>query len=244
MKIIGIIPARFKSSRLPGKPLADIHGKPMVWHVYHQAIKAKMLDEVYIATDDKRIKEVCDDFNMKVLMTSDAHKTGSDRLSECVSKISADFFVNIQGDEPMVDPSAIDAVTKAIVSEKDEKIVASGAFAPIDDPSDIIDSNVVKVIISNSGKALAYSRSPIPYPKDDKAHYYKQLGLYAFKKSGLRVFIDNTPASLEKIEGVELFRLLENDCHIKMVEVYHKAISVDTSRDLDRVRILMEKSNY
>jgi 3-deoxy-manno-octulosonate cytidylyltransferase (CMP-KDO synthetase) len=88
MKIIGIIPARFKSSRLPGKPLADIHGKPMVWHVYHQAIKAKMLDEVYIATDDKRIKEVCDDFNMKVLMTSDAHKTGSDRLSECVSKIS------------------------------------------------------------------------------------------------------------------------------------------------------------
>jgi 3-deoxy-manno-octulosonate cytidylyltransferase (CMP-KDO synthetase) len=244
VKVIGIIPARYKSSRFPGKPIADIHGKPMIWHVYQRAKKAKLLDEIYVATDDQRIKEVCDSFNMQVIMTSDTHTTGSDRLSECASRINADFYVNIQGDEPMIDSNSIDSVAQEILIEENENIVASGAFMPINDPSDIIDSNVVKVIISNSGVAISYSRSPIPYPKDGKAHYYKQLGLYAFKKEGLDIFANNTPSSLESTEGVELFRLLENDKHTKMVEIFHKTISVDTPRDLERVRLLMATSKY
>ena len=244
MKIIGIIPARFNSSRLPGKPLADIHGKPMIWHVYQQAMKSELLNELYVATDDERIKEACHGFGMKVIMTSDKHRTGSDRLSECASKVDADFYVNIQGDEPMIDPAAIDMVAKEIIAGHDESIVSSGAYMLIDDPSDIIDSNVVKVIISKSGLALAYSRSPIPYPKDGRAKYYKQLGLYAFTKNGLKAFSDNTPSRLESTEGVELFRLLENNFCTKMVEVLHTSVSVDTARDLIRVRLLMKASKY
>ena len=133
MKIIGIIPARYKSTRLPGKPLADILGKPMIWHVYHQAIKSKLLDKVYVATDDDRIEEVCNSFDIEVIMTSDAHKTGTDRLSECSLKIDADIYVNIQGDEPMIHPDAIDSVIQVILKEKNEKVLSIGAFELIDD---------------------------------------------------------------------------------------------------------------
>jgi len=239
MKIVGIIPARYKSTRFPGKPLADICGKPMIWHVYQRAIKAKLLDEVYIATDDKRIQDACSQMGLNVIFTLDSHLTGTDRVAECATIVEADYYINIQGDEPMIDPKSIDIVAQAIMSEKNKLVMAVNAFSLMHKKDEINDKNVVKVVMRSSNLALFYSRLPIPRPKIGEPRHYKQLGLYAFKKEGLRIFSSNSIHSLEDSEGVEMLRFLENNYDVRMIEVHDDSISVDTKEDLSRVVDLM-----
>ena len=236
MKIIGVIPCRYKSSRFPGKSLALINGKPMMWHVYQRALESNVLDEVYIATDDERIVKVANEHNLKTVMTSDKHETGTDRVAEVASQIQADYYINIQGDEPFIEPEAIKLVAQAIIDCDNPLVQAANAYTSIQDTSDVVDTNTVKVVMDVNQRALAYSRQPIPYPKANTAKYSKQLGLYAFKQSGLQVFSENLPASLEKVEGVEMYRLLEHGYSIQMVKTNDVSISVDTPSDLKRVQ--------
>jgi 3-deoxy-manno-octulosonate cytidylyltransferase (CMP-KDO synthetase) len=239
MKIVGVIPCRYGSTRFPGKPLALINDMPMMWHVYQRCIESSCLDEIYIATEDERIKSMAEELSLRVIMTSDDHCTGTDRVAEVSQKIESDFYVNIQGDEPLLDPRAIELVVKGIVDCDDALVQASNAYAPLSNPSDVIDVNVVKVITDINDIALAYSRSPIPYPKSDEVKYLRQLGLYAFKKSGLQVFSEKNPRTLEKAEGVEMYRLLEQGYKIKMIETMDDSVSVDTVEDLVRVQGMM-----
>ena len=236
MKIIGVIPCRYQSSRFPGKSLALINGKPMMWHVYQRALESNVLDEVYIATDDERIVKVANEHNLKTVMTSDKHETGTDRVAEVASQIQADYYINIQGDEPFIEPEAIKLVAQAIIDCDNPLVQAANAYTSIQDTSDVVDTNTVKVVMDVNQRALAYSRQPIPYPKANTAKYSKLLGLYAFKQSGLQVFSENLPASLEKVEGVEMYRLLEHGYSIQMVKTNDVSISVDTPSDLKRVQ--------
>ena len=236
MKIIGVIPCRYQSSRFPGKSLAFINGKPMMWHVYQRALESNVLDEVYIATDDERIVKVANEHNLKTVMTSNKHETGTDRVAEVASQIQADYYINIQGAEPFIEPEAIKLVAQAIIDCDNPLVQAANAYTSMQDISDVVDTNTVKVIMDVNQRALAYSRQPIPYPKANTAKYSKQLGLYAFKQSGLQVFSENLPASLEKVEGVEMYRLLEHGYSIQMVKTNDVSISVDTPSDLKRVQ--------
>ena len=236
MKIIGVIPCRYQSSRFPGKSLALINSKPMMWHVYQRALESNILDEVYIATDDQRIVKVANEHNLKTVMTSNKHETGTDRVAEVASQIQADYYINIQGDEPFIEPEAIKLVAQAIIDCDNPLVQAANAYTSMQDISDVVDTNTVKVIMDVNQRALAYSRQPIPYPKANTAKYSKQLGLYAFKQSGLQVFSENLPASLEKVEGVEMYRLLEHGYSIQMVKTNDVSISVDTPSDLKRVQ--------
>ncbi len=239
MKSIGIIPCRYGSQRFPGKPLADLQGKPMMWHVYQQAQKCPLLQEIYVATDDARIEEACKGLDMKVLMTGDEHFTGTDRTAECAEQIDADIYVNIQGDEPLIEPSAITAVTQTLIDCHDPAVMASNAYVPFGNTADVIDNNNVKVVLSAQSRALFYSRLPIPYPKGGPTVYLRQLGLYAFRKSGLQLFAEHSPGPIERAEGVEMLRFLEYGYDVQMVEVDDDSIPVDTEADLERVRNMM-----
>lgn len=240
MKTVCIIPCRYNSTRFPGKPLADIGGKPMMWHVYQKASTVGLLDEVYIATDDERIESVCHDYNMNCLRTRDVHETGTDRLTECAEKVVADIYVNVQGDEPMIDPCAIEAVTRTMQDCQDHRVMATNAFVPIEVPSDAVNTNAVKVLMTTEGMAMAYSRMAIPYPRGAEAFYRRQLGLYAFRRSGLQLFSELHPGPVELCENVEMLRLVEHGHSILMVQVDHCSIPVDTESDLDRVRQLFK----
>ncbi len=240
MKITGIIPCRYGAYRFPGKALADIHGKPMMWHVYQQALKAESLDDVFIATDDERIAAVCAELGLQSVMTRSDHATGTDRLAECATLIDCDIYVNVQGDEPMIAPQAIDTVTRGIMESEDSGTLAANGFNDIHLATDVIDTNIVKVVMATDGAALAYSRLPIPYPKDGAVQYHRQLGLYAFRKTGLETFADRSPGPVEQAEGIEMLRFLEHGYRVKMVRVPDfDGIPVDTPADLERVRKMM-----
>ena len=239
MKVIGVIPCRYKSSRFQGKPIAMICGKPMLWHVWNQAKKTKYVDKLIVATDDNRIYDVCYQYGIESIMTSEDHKTGTDRVAEVAERIGGDVFVNIQGDEPMIDPSGIDVVVAKIINNDEESI--ANAFALIENKSDLINGNVVKVITSNANYAIAYSRSPIPYPKESNPTYKRQIGLYAIKRESILEFPLLNRGYLELSEGIEMLRYLENGYKIKMVEVSdNNSIPVDVPDDIMRVESLMK----
>ncbi len=239
MKVIGVIPCRYKSSRFQGKPIAMICGKPMLWHVWNQAKKTKYVDKLIVATDDNRIYDVCYQYGIEPIMTSEDHKTGTDRVAEVAERIDGDVFVNIQGDEPMIDPSGIDVVVAEIINNDEESI--ANAFALIENKSDLINGNVVKVITSNTNYAIAYSRSPIPYPKESNPTYKRQIGLYAIKRESILEFPSLNRGYLELSEGIEMLRYLENGYKIKMVEVSdNNSIPVDVPDDIMRVESLMK----
>jgi len=239
MKVIGVIPCRYKSSRFQGKPIAMICGKPMLWHVWNQAKKTKYVDKLIVATDDNRIYDVCYQYGIEPIMTSEDHKTGTDRVAEVAERIDGDVFVNIQGDEPMIDPSGIDVVVAEIINNDEESI--ANAFALIENKSDLINGNVVKVITSNTNYAIAYSRSPIPYPKESNPTYKRQIGLYAIKRESILEFPLLNRGYLELSESIEMLRYLENGYKIKMVEVSdNNSIPVDVPDDIMRVESLMK----
>lgn len=241
MKIIGIIPARYKSTRFEGKPLADICGRPMVWWVYNQVMKVKKFDEVYVATDDERIEDKCKELGMNVIMTSDKHKTPTDRIHEVSQRIQADIYVSINGDEPLIDPKTIEAV---IPNEKhdNEKFVAN-IITKIKDPVEVIDFTNLKVVTNENGEGMYISRSPIPYPKGSmNCIYKKHVGVYAFNKEALDFYANTKRGLVEQIEDIDLLRYLENHVKVKFIDIDCNTLSVDTPKDLERIREIKVKS--
>jgi 3-deoxy-manno-octulosonate cytidylyltransferase (CMP-KDO synthetase) len=234
MKVIGVIPARYASSRFPGKPLADICGKPMIWWVYHNAKKVKKLNEIYVATDDARIEEQCRNYEIPVIMTSPSHINGTERLSEVALKIVADIYVTIQGDEPLLEEAAISAVIDVILS--DEGIPCATLKTPYSDPVDVINSTTPKVVTDLNDDVLLFTRSPVPYPKAALSYViYKPIGVYAFRRDTLLLYSNLAIGPLEHIEEIELLRFIEHGIKIKIGTVHSKTIAVDTEKDLERV---------
>lgn len=242
MKIICVIPARYKSSRFPGKPLEDICGKPMIWWVYQQAKKVKRIDETYIATDDSRIEKACNDLNMNVIMTSDKHRTGTDRVGEVARKIEADLYVNVQGDEPLIQPETIEKAIQPF-DDKKNNIKVTNCMAEIKELADLVDSTVPKVVVNSQSRAIFLSRLPIPYPKSRKGlKYYKQVCVYVFTPEALEKFCElSEKGPAEEAEDIELLRFIENDIAVEMVAVEQETIGVDTPNDLEMARQIIEK---
>ena len=242
MKTIGVIPARYNSSRFPGKPLSDICGKPMFWWVYQQALKAG-LDEVYVATDDDRIFSAAEDLGINVLMTSTEHKTPNDRVWEVSTKIEGDIFLCINGDEPLIDPAVIRRALPDDDDMDDLEYYYSNIMTRIKNPVEVVDPTNIKAVVNAKGEAMWASRSPIPYPKGTMEFEYKKLvGIAAFSKKAL-AFYHSTPRSrLEEAEELDLYRFLENGKKVKLKEIDCSTLSVDTPKDLEHVRLAVEKS--
>jgi 3-deoxy-manno-octulosonate cytidylyltransferase (CMP-KDO synthetase) len=239
MKAIGIIPARYASTRFPGKPLVEIAGRPMIEHVYRQSERAASLQEVWVATDDQRIYEAVSAFGGRVVMTRAEHPSGTDRIAEAARGLDAAVIVNVQGDEPLLDPAEIDAVVRPF--EGNPELVMTTAAVPIADPRDVQDPGVVKVVLDRQGFALYFSRLPIPMHRaGEPGTYYKHLGLYAYRKPFLLRYAALEPTPLERAERLEQLRVLENGYRIFVAVTGHDAVSVDTPDDLARVRALME----
>lgn len=244
MKIICVIPARYESSRFPGKPLADINGKPMIWWVYQQCKKVNHFDEIYVATDDVRIQQICETNDMNVIMTSKDNKTGTDRVAEVTSKIESDIVVNVQGDEPLIEPETINAVIEPMLSDKNLQI--SSLMTKITNPADVVNPTICKAVTNEKGYCIYLSRSPIPYPKGNiESDYFKALGIFAFRPQAL-IFFKNYgekygKSKIEKIEDIELLRFIENGYPVKFSTVTSESIAIDTPNDLKILLKHMEK---
>lgn len=243
MKVIGVIPARYKSSRFPGKPLADICGKPMIWWVYRQCLKVSGLDELYVATDDERIKKACEQNRMNVLMTSDKHQTGTDRVGEVASRIEGDIFINIQGDEPLIDPREIQEVIELF---QDEEVYFGSLRRKITDPEEIAAYSTVKVAVDKKNDALYFSRNVIPSNKKGgpKADVYRHVGIYAYTKEFLLKFVKWPQTELELGEGIEPLRAMENGYKIRVKETMYDSIGVDYPEHIKLVEEEMRKRKY
>jgi 3-deoxy-manno-octulosonate cytidylyltransferase (CMP-KDO synthetase) len=241
-KIIGVIPARWASTRFEGKVLALIDGKPMIEHVWRQARKCDALADIIIACDDKRILAEVKNFGGRAIMTSPDHPSGTDRIAEAVKDVSADIIVNIQGDEPLIRPEVITALAKAL--SDDSTCPMATVIKKIDNDKDIQDPNVVKVVIDKHQRALYFSRAPIPFNRDGKpgAQYYKHIGLYAYTKDFLKIFISLPKSRLEQIEKLEQLRVIEAGYPIKTVETTFETVGVDTPDDLKKVQSLMKSA--
>ena len=242
MKIIGVIPARYESSRFPGKPLADICGKPMIWWVYKQCKKVEDFDAVYIATDDDRILNKCIELGIEAIMTSNKHKTGTDRIGEVAKKIPADLIVNIQGDEPLLEPSTIKAAIEPFYSNVDLEI--SNLMTKIKDPVDVVNYTVPKVITNKDGIGIYLTRATAPYPKGSLNYdYYKQVCVYGFKPDALQFYCDYGQkfgkAKIEAVEDIEILRFIENGYKVQYIEVESETVAVDTPNDLEKVRAIV-----
>jgi 3-deoxy-manno-octulosonate cytidylyltransferase (CMP-KDO synthetase) len=240
-KILGIIPARFASSRFPGKVLASIAGKTMLQHVYERASQSRYITSTVIATDDERVFEVSRSFGAKVRMTRADHPSGTDRAAEIASVEDADLVVNIQGDEPLIDPDAIDAAILPLAH--DSAVVMGTLKKRIDDPREVDDPNVVKVVTDGNGDAIYFSRCPIPYHRD--AHgkagdYFKHIGLYVYRREFLLRYPALPVGPLERAERLEQLRALENGCRIRVAETEYESLGVDTPADLERVARLFD----
>ncbi len=233
-KIIGVIPARYQSSRLPGKPLKDIHGRPMIYWV-SKRVEASVLTEYYVATDDKRIFDVCQKYGLPCIMTSSDCTNGTERVAEVATKVKADYYVNIQGDEPCINITAINKIIQKLSSSSDVNFIQ--AVSRMYNKDDHQDLSIVKVAISDKNHALYYSRLPIPFSRDKNSEFlYRCLGLYLYSASFLSKYVKILPTKLERLENIEQLRILESEIKIDTVEVKDGGISVDTLDDLERVR--------
>jgi 3-deoxy-manno-octulosonate cytidylyltransferase (CMP-KDO synthetase) len=240
MKILGVIPARYGSSRLPGKPLADICGKPMIWWVYQQAIKTKRLSSVYVATDDERIVNVCHSLSMRVLLTSKNHDTPTSRLFEVSTKLEADFYLLIMGDEPLVNAGCFELI---IPTENTREYYVAALTNDLHSPTEVIDYSNQKVVTNQWGETLLISRSPIPYPKGTLDFTYKKVtGVQLFSKKALQFYNETSKSVIEKAEENDLIRFIENRIPVRMIHSPHKTISVDTPKDLELVRKEIEEN--
>lgn len=244
MKILGIIPARYQSSRFPGKPLIDLKGKSMIQRVYEQCQKAALLAEVVVATDDQRIYDHVTSFGGKVTMTSSEHPSGTDRCGEVAKDYPGfDVFVNIQGDEPLIEPRQIDQLCQ-LFENKDVQI---GTLAKkIDDPKILSNPNRIKIALGNNNRALYFSRSPIPYMQGVEMEnwlrsndYYRHIGIYAYRSQVLAEIIDLTPTDLEKQESLEQLRWLFYGYHIQVGFSEYETPNIDTPEDVDEVMKLL-----
>ncbi|MFW6139245.1 MAG: 3-deoxy-manno-octulosonate cytidylyltransferase, partial [Spirochaetota bacterium] len=229
MKAAGIIPARYHSTRLPGKPLVDIEGKPMIQHVYENCLKSSLLEQVIVATDDDRVKDAVQNFGGSVVLTSKKHPTGTDRVAEVAGTMNIEVAVNIQGDEPFVNPGMIDEAAQPLV--EDSSLPMCTLMHQVSSEDDFHNTNVVKVVTDLHGFALYFSRSLIPYPRKKQGHrVYEHIGLYAYRKDFLMKFSRMEATPLEESESLEQLRALENGFRIKVVLTGQQYIplSVDT----------------
>jgi 3-deoxy-manno-octulosonate cytidylyltransferase (CMP-KDO synthetase) len=235
----GIIPARYASSRFPGKPLAKILGKPMLSIVYESARKARLLGDVFVATDDERIMKACADLGIPARMTSSELGSGTERAAAVARGLASDLIVNIQGDEPLLEPGMIDALVEAL---QDRSVLMASLMARVQDPGAFSDRNRVKVVVDRDRNALYFSRSPIPCRAPDG--FFQHIGIYGYRKEFLFRFCALPPSELEKAEGLEQLRALENGFRIRMVETGSPTLSVDTPGDIIEVeRFLRGKSH-
>ena len=240
MKIIGVIPARYQSSRFPGKPLMDICGKPMIWWVYQQCIKVPELDEVYVATDDERIEKACAALGVNVIMTSSKHPTGTDPVGEVARKVKADLYLNVQGDEPMIEPQTISKAIAPFLEQSDLQV--SNLMTKIKNPVDVVNFTVPKVITNAENVGIYLTRSTAPYPKGSiDYHYYKQVCVYGFKPEALEFYCNTSRGKIERIEDIEILRFIENGYRVQYVEVDSETVAVDTQNDLEKVRGIMRR---
>jgi len=245
VKIVGIIPARYASTRFPGKPLALIAGKPLLQHVIAQCQKAKSLSEIIVATDDSRIAEVARK-SCRVEMTSPTHPSGSDRIAEVAGKITCDAVVNIQGDEPLIEPSVIDSVAGALADCE-----MSTAATRIKNPAELDNPNVVKVVVNAAGRALYFSRRTVPYLREAASRpvseqlaafpFLKHLGIYGYRRETLLRLVKFPVSPLESAEKLEQLRALENGIPIAVVQVTYDSVGVDTPEDVEWVERYLKK---
>ena len=243
MRILGIIPARYGSTRFPGKPLHPIAGKPLVQHVVERCRLAQSLSEVVVATDDARIAAVARKF-CRVEMTSDQHPSGTDRIAEVVERCACDAAVNVQGDEPLIDPAVIDAVARAL-----DGAPMSTAATPLRDSADYDNPNVVKVVVNAAGRALYFSRRTIPFVRDAASRpvaeqlaafpFLKHLGIYGYRRDTLLRLVRFPVSPLEAAEKLEQLRALEHDIDIAVVRVDYECVGVDVPEDVERVEKLL-----
>ena len=240
--VLGVNPARFASSRFPGKALVSLNNKPILQHVWEKACLATSLSQVIIATDDQRIFDAAKDFGAQVVMTSSNHLSGTDRVSEAAALQSCDIVVNIQGDEPLIDPAAINLATQALID--DSSLVMSTLKRRIDVPSEITNPNVVKVVTGFSGDAIYFSRCPIPYNRGVNEPYYKHIGIYVYRKDFLLNYSSMPVGPLERAESLEQLRALENGHRIRVIETQYESLGVDTPEDLDRVIQLISQGTF
>lgn len=255
-KIVAVIPARYKSTRFEGKPLALIMGKPMIKHVYEGVIKSEMLSDVIIATEDRRIYDACREFGANAVMTKDTHQTGTDRIIEVISNIDTDIVLNIQGDEPLVNSEIIEALIKPFTDKpftEDDNISYTTVKTPIYTYEEFIDPNTVKVITDKNNFGIYFSRSPIPYDREKASNLknfkgvfgYKHLGFYGYTKEFLLKFGKMDISYLEKKEMLEQLRAIENGYGIKVETVNISTIPVDVPGDIKKVENFILKSyNY
>ncbi len=242
-KVIVVIPARYGSTRLAGKPLISLAGKPMIQRVYERAKMAQRADRVIVATDDERIARAVEGFGGEARMTRTEHRTGTERIAEVAAREEGDVFVNVQGDEPLLDPASIDVAVNALLEEPPASV--STVATPIKTPGDIMDPNVVKTVLDFDSNALYFSRAPIPWVRDTaskiQVRHLKHLGLYVFQREALLEYATLPQGELEKIEQLEQLRWMENGWKIRVAEVEHDAVSVDVPEDVARVEKLLQK---
>lgn len=244
MDVIGIIPARFSSTRFEGKVLADILGKPMLQYVWEQAKGALVLDDLIIACDDERVATVAREFGAKVALTAKGHLCGTDRICEVINPIDVKIAINIQGDEPLIHPVMIDSVAQTLLD--DSCVSMATLMKKIEDSKEINDPNVVKVVMDKNNFALYFSRSPIPYHARNsevkEPLYYKHIGLYGYTKDFLFTYKNLRVCDLEQIECLEQLRVLEEGYRIKVIQTKYDTIGVDTPEDLERVKEYLSKT--
>ncbi len=236
-----VIPARFNSSRFPGKPLALIENIPMVIRVYKQASLSKLAEKVIIATDDKRIFECALEYNCNVEMTLDTHESGTDRIAEVALKYDYNIVVNVQGDEPFIEPEIIDESIKQLQNDLNADIVTP--IKKIKNINEVDNPNIVKVVFDNFMYAIYFSRSIIPHYREkiNKKNYFKHIGLYAFRKDALEKFINLPKSNLENIEKLEQLRAIENQMKIKVFITEYESIGIDTPEDLKNIKLIKNK---
>ena len=243
MKVVGIIPARYGSSRLPGKPLKDILGHPMIWWVYKRVCTVKKLDEVYVASDDERIKSVCEANEIPVVMTANTHRAAAHRLQEVSETIKADFYVQLNGDEPLINTEAVAASIPDRVPQDVE--FGTNIITEMTDPAQVMDPSNIKMVFDDNMNALYMSRTPIPYPfKAIDFKYYKHVGIIGYNKKMLDFYKNSDPGRFELIEGIDTLRFLDYGKQLKLSLVPEcHSLSVDTEKDLEMVIKMMKEGN-
>lgn len=239
MKVVGIIPARYASTRLPGKPLKDICGHPMIWWVYKRVSSVRKLDEVYVATDDESIAKVCKDSSIPYVMTASTHRAAAHRIQEVSETIAADFYVQLNGDEPLINTEAIIAAIPEKIPQDIE--FGTNIITEMNDPAQVFDASNIKMVFDDNLNALYMSRTPIPYPfKAIDFKYYKHVGIIGYNKKMLDFYKNSIPGKFETIEGIDTLRFLDYGKQLKLSIVPNcHSLSVDTQKDLDMVIKMM-----
>ena len=246
MNVLAVIPARFTSSRLPGKPLVPLAGKPMIQHVWERVRRARSVSRVIVATDDERILRAVTEFGAEGMMTRSDHRSGTERVAEVAARVGADLYLNVQGDEPLIEPAALDAAAQILLA--DSTVLVGTLSVPITSPGDVADPNVVKVVLDFEGHALYFSRAPIPWVQGDGGpslvRRRKHLGLYVFRQKALLEFSGLPQGELERLEQLEQLRWLENGYRIRVAETIYDSVSVDVPADVPRVeKLLLQRTH-